>query len=112
MNFKKKTFSWLVLIVKTGAMILVTFVTYMILELILIVAGSNILTEGFRAALQVATLLYPASKILKNIFILSNGEYPPEWVMKKLHDFQKNGDLSEFLKQKKENKKEEDDIDG
>lgn len=110
MNFRKNTFDWLTLIFKTMTMVVVIFITYLVLELVLVVAGSNIVTEGFRSALQVATLLYPGSKILKNIFILSNGEYPPEWVMKKIYNFQKNGDLSELLKKKEEEPTEEHDI--
>lgn len=52
---------------------------------------------AFRVVLQMTTLIYPLSKILKNIFIISKGEHPPEWIMKRIYNFQENGDLSAFL---------------
>jgi hypothetical protein len=102
MHYKKKSFDWETLLKKTMIMVVAVLVTYLILEIILKVAGSNPVTEIFRTTLQVATLLYPGSKILKNIFILSEGEHPPQWVMEKIYNFQKNGDLSIFLKTKEE----------
>ena len=90
-------FKWRTLILKTLETIVVTFVTYIVIELILNVAGENRITNVFETTLQIATLLYPASKILKNIFILSNGKHPPKWIMQKIYDFQESGDLSQFL---------------
>lgn len=107
MHLKKNSFDWFTLLKKTMTMVVAVMITYLILELILRVAGSNLVTETFRTALQVATLLYPGSKILKNIFILSEGEHPPQWVMEKIYNFQKNGDLSVFLG----NKEKEEEID-
>ena len=101
----KKTFSWKVFIVKTMLMTTVILITYLILEVIISVAGHNTITSLFRTTLQVSTLLYPGSKILKNVFILSKGEHPPQWVMEKIYNFQENGDLSEFLSNKEAIKK-------
>jgi hypothetical protein len=100
MHRKNGTFDWFILIKKTMTMIIATMLTYFVLELILMVAGSNIVTETFRTTIQVATLLYPGSKILKNIFILSDGEHPPKWVMQKIYNFQNDGDLSAFMDNK------------
>lgn len=102
MHFKKKSFKWKDFIVKSVTMIVVINITYIVLELILGRAGDNVIVDGFRAALQVATLLYPGSKILKNIFILSNGEHPPKWIMERIYNFQENGDLSELFKSEKQ----------
>lgn len=96
-HVKKGDFKWKKFITKSISMVIVINITYIVLELILGRAGENFIVEGFRAALQVATLLYPGSKILKNIFILSNGEHPPKWVMQKIYNFQENGDLKQFL---------------
>lgn len=98
MHLKKRNFKWQKFITKSISMILVINITYVVLELIIERAGDNFVVEGFRAALQVATLLYPGTKVLKNTFILSNGEYPPKWVMDKIYNFEKNGDLQAFLK--------------
>lgn len=97
MHLKKGNFSWKKFITKTISMVFVINITYIVLELIISRAGDNFVVEGFRAALQVATLLYPGAKILKNIFILSSGEHPPKWIMQKIYNFQENGDLKEFL---------------
>lgn len=101
---KKRTFSWKILMLKTSEMVVVTFLTYITLDVVLQVAGSNQVTDGFRTALQVATLLYPASKILKNIYILTGGEHPPKWIIERLYNFQENGDLSELIGKKEEEK--------
>lgn len=97
MHFRKGAFKWESLLIKTIKVIAVIGLTYITLEMIISFAGDGIIIQGFRAVLQVATLLYPGAKILKNVFILSNGEYPPEWLMKKIYNFQQNGDLKEFL---------------
>jgi len=97
MHIKNKDFKWRKVILKTISMILIVNITYVVLELVIGRAGSNFIVEGFRATIKVATLLYPASKILKNIFILSKGEHPPKWLMVKVYNFQKNGDLKKFL---------------
>ena len=94
---KRGTFNWRIFISKTIMMVFLINITYIVLELIISRAGDNFIVEGFRSALQVATLLYPGSKILKNVFILSKGEYPPKWIMQKIYNFEENGDLTEFL---------------
>ena len=97
MHFMKGHFKWEALIVKTIKMVVVVGVTYAVLEMTIRFAGDGFLIQGFRAAIQVATLLYPAAKIMKQVFVLSNGEHPPQWIMQKLYNFQENGDLKEFL---------------
>ncbi|MCG9970979.1 hypothetical protein [Christiangramia crocea] len=97
MHFKTGQFKWEKLLVKTITMVIVIGVTYIVLEVIISFAGEGMIVTGFRAALQIATLLYPGAKILKHVFVLSNGEYPPEWIMRKIYNFQENGDLKEFL---------------
>jgi len=97
MHFRKGHFRWGTLLIKTMIMLIVIGVSYLVLEMIVSFAGSGLIIQGFRASIQVATLLYPGAKILKHIFILSNGEHPPKWVMDKLYKFKENGDLNQFL---------------
>lgn len=52
--------------------------------------------------LQVATAIYPASKCLKNCYVLSNGKFPPEWLMNKVYNFEKTGNLKDFVKNKEQ----------
>lgn len=97
MHWKKKAFDVKIFLNKTSEMIISLSLIYLGLEMIISLGGENSVTAGFRAALQMTSLLYPFSKIAKNVHIISKGKYPPEWIMKKLFDFEKNGDLHEFF---------------
>jgi len=100
---RRQEFSWKTLLKKTNEMMFIVIISYLTLEIIMSVAGGNEIVTFFRITIQITTLLYPGSKILKNIFIFSKGEYPPEWLMKKVYNFQESGDLNEFLKSKNNN---------
>lgn len=98
-HFKySKQFNWSTLLKKTSLMMLVLIVTYYLLEQIRIIIGHNVLSDGFKVAIQVATLFYPTSKTLKNIYIMSNKEYPPAWIMERVYNFEKTGDVEALLK--------------
>jgi hypothetical protein len=97
MHFKKGDFDWQILIIKTVLMTVVVLVTYFVLEVIISFAGSGLIINGFRAALQVATLLYPGAKVIKHVFILSDGEHPPKWIIHRIYNFKDNGDLQAFV---------------
>ena len=101
MHWKKNQFSIKEFLDKTAEMIISLSLIYFGLELIISRGGDNYITHGFRAVLQITSYLYPFSKIAKNVHILSKGKYPPEWIMLKLYDFEKTGDLGKFLDTKK-----------
>lgn len=96
-HLKFKTFNWKDFIVKNLEMTFIVIAGYLSMETLRYTAGDNIAGELFKALIQVCTLLYPASKIWKNIYILSNGKYPPKFFMERLYDFEKNGDLNDFF---------------
>jgi len=96
-HFVRKDFNWEIFLIKTMKMVLIIAGVYFVLELVISPIGDNRITDGFRSAIQVSTLLWPGGKILKNFFIWSGGEHPPKWVMEKVYNFQKNGDLNAFL---------------
>lgn len=95
---KNKTFSWELLLKRNSLMVLVLLTTYTMLEMLRLTAGNSIFAESFRIVIQISTLLYPISKILKNLYILSNKQFPPAFVMEKLYNFEKTGNLNELLK--------------
>jgi hypothetical protein len=97
MHKRKGDFEWEKLLFKTIKMTILSLVVYTVIEIVISQAGDYGLVTAFRAALQVGTLLYPGTKILKNVYILSKGEYPPTWIMMKVYNFQESGDLKEFL---------------
>ncbi|WP_282638086.1 hypothetical protein [Sphingobacterium thalpophilum] len=100
-HLKRGTFNFKNFLLKNIEMIGVVVVVYFMLEMLRYTAGNNFAGEAFRIFIQMLTLLYPTSKVFKNIFILTKGKYPPKFLMLKLYNFEKNGDLSEFFKTKK-----------
>lgn len=102
-HLKKKTFSPKLFVLKNIEMAGVIIIVYIMLEMLRYTAGDNLAGEIFKVTIQITTLLYPTSKVMKNIFIITDGKYPPEFLMNKLYSFEKKGDLSEFFKNKKEN---------
>lgn len=100
-HIKNKSFNFLEFLTQNALMAFVVGTVLIVLETFRYTAGNNIAGEIFRVFTQTLTLFYPASKILKNAFILSNGQYPPEFMMRKLYNFEKNGDLSKFFSTEK-----------
>jgi hypothetical protein len=101
-HLKKGSFQFKSFLKKNLEMVGVIIVVYIMLEMLRYTAGNNLAGEIFKVLIQVTTLLYPTSKVLKNIFIMTGGKYPPEFLMNRLYNFEKNGDLSEFFKSKKD----------
>lgn len=100
-HLKRKTFNIKLFFYRNIEMIGVVVIVYFLLEMLRYTAGDNIVGEIFKAVIQVMTLLYPISKTFKNIYILTKGKYPPKFIMLRLYNFDKNGDLSEFFKTNK-----------
>lgn len=96
-HHKMKSFSWELFLKRNTLMIAVLFVAYTMLEMLRITAGNNLFAEGFKAVIQVSTLLYPMSKALKNLYILSNKQFPPAFIMERLYNFEKTGDLKDLF---------------
>jgi hypothetical protein len=102
-HFKSKTFNIKTLLWKNIEMCLIIIVTYPILEGLYSITGQNIAGEVFKWAIQISTILYPGSKVLKNIHILSNKKYPPQFLMDRIFKFEKDGDVGELLGKNDEN---------
>jgi len=99
-HHKTNTFDYGELLRKASKMIVTIIVSYVLLDMLRVTAGDNIAGEIFKILIQIMTLLYPISKTLKQVYILSNKEFPPEFIMTKLYNFEKNGDLTEFFNTK------------
>lgn len=96
-HFKDGSFKWKLFIWRNLELAFVISVVYMMMEMLRYTVGNNIAGDAFKVLIQVMTLLYPISKVLKNIFILSKGKFPPEFLMKRIYDFEKNGDLKNLF---------------
>jgi len=99
-HIKKGTFDISDFLKKNIEMIFYTSVVYVALYTLHLNIAENIASDIFLSLIQVVSLLFPISKIFKNIFILSDGKHPPEFLMQKLYNFEKNGDLNEFFNTK------------
>lgn len=99
------TFSWEEFFTKNIVMWLVIILSYPVLEMLRYIAGDNIVSEGFKIIIQVATFLYPGSKILKNVYIISNGQFPSKFIMEGLYKFEQTGNTDYIFNRRK---KEED----
>jgi hypothetical protein len=106
----KKTFDWNQFLWKNIQMWIVIVLAYPILEFMRQIAGQNSVGEVFKVTIQIATLLYPASKILKNIYILSNKQYPPSFIMDKIYKFEKDGNVTDLLGKENEDNINEENI--
>jgi len=94
---KMKSFDWIELFKKNILMWSVLIIVYAMLEMLRLTAGDNFIGEGFKILIQVSTLLYPVSKVLKNIYILSNKQFPPAFIMDKIYNFEKEGNLQDLF---------------
>lgn len=96
-HLKMKTFKWEDFFKKNGIMIFACTSTYAVLELLRYTTGDNVIAEAFKTIIQIMTLLFPISKVVKNVHILTNGDFPPEFFIKRLYDFEKEGNLNDFF---------------
>ncbi|MHC0441624.1 hypothetical protein [Flavobacterium sp. 3-210] len=96
-HHKMNSFSWEEFLKKNILMITVLFLSYTMLEMLRLTAGDNFAAESFRIIIQVSSLLYPVSKCLKNLYILSNKQFPPAFIMERLYNFEKTGNLKDLF---------------
>jgi len=96
-HFKMGTFSIEQFIVRNSIIVIVLILGYTMLEMLKITLGKNIFAEGFGTIIQISTLLYPTSKAMKNLYILSNKQFPPGFIMERLYTFEKTGDLKDLF---------------
>lgn len=96
-HFYAGTFDIRKFLVKNAEMLFIIAVVYISLSLLSIPLDESEIGVLFKRAIQLATLLYPVSKILKNSFILTNGKFPPKFVMKALYNYEREGKLKDFF---------------
>ena len=99
-HLKFKTFRFEDFFWKNIVMILSVIVVYACLEMLRLCAPTSFTTEYFSALIQATTLLYPISKIFKNIYFLTDKKHPPKYIMEKLYNFEKNGRLDDLFEPK------------
>lgn len=96
-HLKRGTFNPKHFLLKNIEMMLIVIFGYTTLDMLRYTAGDNIAGEALKVLFQLSTLAFPSSKIFKNMCIISNGKFPPKFIMQRMYDFEKNGDLSKFF---------------
>jgi len=96
-HFKMGTFSYMQFIFRNSLMIAVILLGYTMLDMLRMTLGNNMLAEGFGTIVQLSTLLYPGSKVMKNLYILSNKQFPPAFIMERLYNFEKSGNIKDLF---------------
>lgn len=99
-HWKNKSFKIKTLLLKNIEMCAIIIATYPILEGINMLTGDNVASDVFQWAIQIGTILYPGSKVIKNVHIWSQGKYPPAFIMEKIYKFEKDGDVNDLLNKK------------
>ena len=79
------------------SVMLVISVVYISLSVLSIPLNESEMGKMFQSVLQFMTLMYPVSKIVKNVFILTGGKYPPQFIMKALYNYEREGKLKDFF---------------
>lgn len=90
---KFNTFRWKLFFFRNIEMWLAIILIYPLLEFIRILSGENPATGIMLWFIQVSTLLYPISKIMKNVFLVTHGNFPPKAIMMRLYNFERTGDI-------------------
>ncbi len=95
-HFKKGDFDFVALLKGTIFKMTIIAIAFISLSILNIPLSRTDVGRAFEITIQMISLLYPVKDIAKNLFVLSNGKFPPEFFMKALYNYEKSGKLREF----------------
>lgn len=105
----KGTFDLGKMLWKNFEMLVVVTGVYLLLGALSTPLGESMIGIAFERTIEFITILYPASKALRNVFILTGGKHPPEFIIKALYQYEKDGKLKDFFDSINGNLKNDDD---
>jgi hypothetical protein len=100
------TFSWSAFFKGNIKMFCGVMLVYILLELLRSAAGNTIISDAFKIIVQTTTMLWPVSKSLKNIYIIYEKKFPPAFIMERLYNFEKTGNLKQLFDSDLDNAKQ------
>ncbi len=103
LHWKKGDFKLKILLIKNLEMCIIILMAYPILEGISRITGDNVTGEIFKIAIQIATIIFPGGKALKNAHILSNYQYPSHFIMERIYRFEREGNVKDLFNQDENN---------
>ena len=95
-HFKRGDFDFVDLFKGTITKMLLITIAFISLSLLNIPLSRSGWGNAFEITIQMISLLYPVKDIVKNVFVLSKGKFPPEFFMRTLYNYEKSGKLREF----------------
>lgn len=96
-HWTRGTFSIRIFLIRNIEMLLIIASVYFVLMALAVPLSKSFTGTLFISTVEFISILYPTSKALKNIFIISNGKFPPTFIMRALYDFDKDGNLNDFV---------------
>lgn len=96
-HWKQGTFSWKDMAVKNFMIVFIVLSSYLVLEKLFSFFSSTFVGDMLHSSISFMTLMYPASKFMTSAFIITNGKFPPEFLMKLFYSYEKNGRLKDFF---------------
>lgn len=96
-HYKNNTLDLEQFIWKNSEILVAVLLVYLLLTALASPLSGNTVGIIFKSTIEFVTILYPTSKALKNIFILTDGKHPPEFVMKAIYQYEKEGKLKDFF---------------
>lgn len=97
---------------KNLEMLVVVTGVYLLLGALSTPLGESVAGLAFKKTIEFITILYPVSKALRNVFILTGGKHPPKFVIQALYQYEKDGKLKDFFDSINGNLKNENDDTG
>lgn len=96
-HWSKGTFDLGTMLWKNLEMLVVVTGVYLLLGALSTPLGESVAGLAFKKTIEFITILYPVSKALRNVFILTGGKYPPKFVIQALYQYEKDGKLKDFF---------------
>lgn len=96
-HWRQGTFSWKDLAIKNFMIIFIVLSSYLVLDRLFGFFHSTFVGDMLKSSVSFMVLMYPASKCMTSIFIVSNGKFPPEFLMKLFYSYEKTGRLKDFF---------------
>lgn len=96
-HWKQGTFSWKDMAIKNFMIVFIVFSAYLVLDKLFSFFHSTFAGDLLKSSVSFMTLMYPASKFATSTFIITNGKFPPEFLMKLFYSYEKNGRLKDFF---------------
>lgn len=96
-HWKQGTFSWWRLGLKNFYIVCIVLCTYLVLDKLFGFFADTFVGGMLKSSISFIVLMYPASKFMASLFIVTNGKFPPMYLMKLFYSYEKSGRIKDFF---------------